>query len=147
MTHHEPLCLVVRRKIAATPRRLFDAWTRPEQLMAWWGPRGVRCSDAQVDLRIGGHYRIDNVLPDGSTITIQGQFLALDPPNSLAYSWTVGPDEGPAEQVTVRFEAQGDETEVLIVHERIADQRTYADHEGGWWGCLDGLAEYIADPR
>ncbi len=58
--------LVVRRTIKAGPERVFEAWTRPELLLAWWGPRPVRCSGAEVDLRVGGRYRIDNQLPDGA---------------------------------------------------------------------------------
>jgi uncharacterized protein YndB with AHSA1/START domain len=64
------LVLVVRRTINATARRLFEAWTRPEQLRSWWGPRPVRCVDAQVDLRVGGRYRIVNEIPNGVDIVI-----------------------------------------------------------------------------
>jgi len=42
--------------------------------------------------------------------------------------------------VTVRFEPRGSATEVIVLHERIADEATSADHEHGWNGCLDNLA-------
>jgi uncharacterized protein YndB with AHSA1/START domain len=50
--------LVVRKTIQATPERLFRAWTEPEQLRRWWGPEGAICVDPEVDLQVGGHYRI-----------------------------------------------------------------------------------------
>jgi len=45
--------------------------------------------------------------------------------------------------VTVRFEPKGDGTEVIVVHERIADEATRDDHEKGWAGCLDGLERHF----
>jgi uncharacterized protein YndB with AHSA1/START domain len=58
----------------ASAERIFDAWTQPEHLRAWWGPRPVTCSGAEVDLRVGGRYRIANALPDGNTVIIEGEF-------------------------------------------------------------------------
>lgn len=66
----ERIVLVVRRTIRASAERIFDAWTQPEHLMAWWGPKPVTCSSAGVDLRTGGKYRIVNALPDGNAVTI-----------------------------------------------------------------------------
>ena len=136
------LVLEVRRVIAATPERLFAAWTTPAELVAWWGPRGVRCTGAEVDARPGGRYRLDHALPDGRRVTIAGEFLTVDPPRALVFTWQIDP--GPREQVTVRFEPHPDGTEVIIVHERIADARARDEHAAGWDGCLAGLATHAA---
>jgi glutathione S-transferase len=77
------ITLVTRRTIRASASRLFDAWTQPEQLRAWWGPRPVTCAGAEVDLRVGGRYRIDNVLPDGQMLTIEGEFQVVEAPRSV----------------------------------------------------------------
>ena len=82
-----PLTLVVRRTIRATPERLFAAWTQPAHLRQWWGPEGVRCVGAEIDLRVGGGYRIDNALPDGKLLSIVGEFETIEPPHRLVYSW------------------------------------------------------------
>jgi uncharacterized protein YndB with AHSA1/START domain len=136
----DAIVLVVRRTIRAPAERVFAAWTEPSQLRAWWGPRPVTCSAAEVDLRIGGRYRIENALPEGTTVTIAGEFRAIEPPHRLVYTWRMG--AGPEEEeslVTVRFEARGDATEVVIVHEQLASQPVRESHEKGWDGCLDGL--------
>src|SRR5260221_13400320 len=78
--------LVVRRTIRATAERIFAAWTQPAQLMAWWGPRPVTCAGAEVDLRIGGHYRIGNALPHGTSVTISGEFREIEAPSKLVYT-------------------------------------------------------------
>jgi hypothetical protein len=38
----------------------------------------VTCSGAEVDLRVGGRYRIDNALPDGKTLSIEGEFQIVE---------------------------------------------------------------------
>lgn len=133
--------LTIRRVIAARPERVFDAWTRPELLQQWWGPTGVRCIAAEVDLRAGGAYRIANQLPDGRVVWISGEFEIVESPHRLVYSWRIG-DE-PASRVTVRFAALvPSATEVVIHHERVDSIAARDDHERGWIGCLDGLARW-----
>ncbi|HEX3846848.1 MAG TPA: SRPBCC domain-containing protein [Steroidobacteraceae bacterium] len=136
--------LVVRRVIHASPERLFDAWTDPAQLVRWWGPDGVDCPSAQIDLRVGGIYRIANRLPDGSTIWIAGVFEEVERPRRLVYSWHVEGKPGGAERVTVEFNAVEAGTEVVVTHERVLDADTRRSHENGWQGCLDSLERYVA---
>jgi glutathione S-transferase len=140
----EGIVLVVRRTIRTTAERLFQAWTQPEQLRAWWGPRPVTCSRADVDLRVGGRYRIDNALPDGNTVTIEGEFRAIEPPHRLVYTWRMGAGpEAEESLVTVRFEARGEATEVVVVHEQLASEAVRDSHAQGWDGCLDGLEAHL----
>jgi uncharacterized protein YndB with AHSA1/START domain len=138
------IALVARRTIRASVERVFEAWTQPEQLRLWWGPRPVTCSGAEVDLRAGGRYRIVNALPDGGSLTIHGEFLVVEPSRKLVYTWNVGEGPGESSRVTVRFEPRGEDTEVVVGHEDIAAAPVRDDHEKGWLGCLDGLARHFA---
>jgi uncharacterized protein YndB with AHSA1/START domain len=140
----QSVTLVVRETIRATPERLFAAWTRPEQLMQWWGPEGVTCTAAEVDLKVGGAYRIANRFPDGTLLWITGNFEVIEPPHRLVYTWSTGMEPGASERVTVRFAAHGDATEVSVTHERIRDAALRDMHEKGWLGCLAGLRRYLA---
>ena len=144
MKGEDNITLVVRRTIRATTETLFAAWTEPEHLKRWWGPRPVTCVDAEVDLRVGGSYRIANQFPDGTLLWIVGEFEVVDPPNKLVYSWRAGSESQHSERVTVQFEPRGDATEVTVVHERILNAATRDRHLGGWDGCLDGLASYLS---
>jgi glutathione S-transferase len=131
--------LVTRRLIRAPAQRLFDAWTQPALLLQWWGPRGVTCIGAEVDLRVGGAYRLGNRFPDGRVVWIHGQFEEIAPPHRLCYTWSLEGDPRPPERVTVRFEPQGAATEVIVVHERIGSPELRERHAASWEGCLDGL--------
>lgn len=137
------VALVVRRAIRATPERLFEAWTTPAQLVAWWGPRNAVCTAAELDLRPGGRYRIANKFADGRVVWIGGEFELIDRPHALGYTWGIEP-AAPHERVTVRFEPRGGATEVVVVHERVAGEEARRSHEEGWDACLDGLARYLA---
>jgi uncharacterized protein YndB with AHSA1/START domain len=134
--------LVVRRRIRSTPEQLFAAWTRPELLVRWWGPEGVACPAAEIDLRVGGRYRIANRLPDGTVLWIVGTFEVIEAPHRLVYSWQLESQEGPPERVTVCFDAQGPATEVIVTHEKIPTAAARTSHARGWEGCLAGLAAF-----
>jgi uncharacterized protein YndB with AHSA1/START domain len=136
------LSLIVRRTIRASPERLFAAWTEPDRLQAWWGPAGVSCIGAEIDLSVGGSYRIGNRLADGSELWIAGEFELVRPPHELVYTWKIA--EHPEERVHVRFVPREEGTEVIVTHTRITDRTVQRGHEEGWEGCLDGLARYLA---
>lgn len=145
MSDAQPMRLVVRRRIMATPMRLFDAWTNPDQLQAWWGPPGVHCLSADIDARVGGSYRIDNQLPDGRVVRITGRFLAVEPPHRLSFTWQTEPatpGSGP-ERVIVEFMPSGAATEIVVHHQQIPHADRRDEHEAGWLGCLAGLAVYL----
>lgn len=135
--------LVVRKTIRASAERLFKAWTNAKELQRWWGTAEIACIGAEIDLRVGGAYRIGNKLPDGKLLWITGEFEIIEPPKKLVFTWRVEPETQISERVTVRFEAQGTAaTEVVITHERIPNASARDQHEYGWRGCLDGLAKY-----
>ena len=136
------IALVARRTIRASAERVFEAWTDPVQLRAWWGPRPVTCIDAEVDLREGGRYRIVNGLPDGTTVVIHGEFRVVERPRKLAYTWHIE-GGGESSHVTVRFEPRGEHTEVIVVHEEIPSEPVRESHQKGWLGCLDGLERHF----
>jgi uncharacterized protein YndB with AHSA1/START domain len=142
-SHQPTVSLEMRKTVRATAERVFLAWTEPAHLKQWWGPVGVRCVGAEVDLRVGGRYRIGNQMPGGQVIWIGGEFESIEPPRELVYTWHVEGDSKGPERVTVRFEAHDHSTEVIVIHQQIPDQTTRESHVDGWHGCLDGLARYL----
>jgi uncharacterized protein YndB with AHSA1/START domain len=128
----EMVTLVVRKTIHATPARLFEAWTDPAQLREWWGPEGVACIDPEAD---------------GKILWIAGEFEVVDPPHRLTYTWQLEGSTGASERVTVRFEPRGSATEVVVTHERIPSEALRDQHQYGWRGCLEGLADYLGAQR
>lgn len=112
--------------------------------MKWWGPPDTDCTEAQIDLRVGGQFRLANKLPDGQVVWIAGTYEEIDPPRRLRYTWLIesAPD-GHASNVTISFEASNGGTDVVVSHENIENATLRDSHEGGWIGCLDGLASLL----
>lgn len=138
------LSLETRRFVPASPERVFAAWTDPAELEKWWGPANVRCISAEIDLRVGGRYRIGNELPDRTIVWIDGVFERIERPTLLVYTWRTAADSPSTEVVTVRMHSQDSGTEVIVTHERIETPALRDQHVHGWEGCLDGLAGYLA---
>ena len=103
----------------------------------------MECVDAEIDLRLGGRYRIANRLPNGKILWIAGVFEVIEPPHRLVYTWALEPIADPSERVTVQFKPQGQSTEVIVTHERIPSAPVREQRALGWKGCLEGLANFL----
>ena len=142
MSHTERL--VLTRHVAASTTRVFDAWIDPIQLRQWWGPRGVECFVADIDLRVGGTFRLGNRLPDDTVVWITGTYERIDRPTLLRFTWaTDGEELANPSLVTVRFVERNGGTDVTISHERVPETRMQ-DHESGWTGCLVRLVDLLS---
>jgi uncharacterized protein YndB with AHSA1/START domain len=134
----DPPTLEVRRTIRAPRQRVFDAWTKAEELKRWHAPGPAVADVVEVDLRVGGIYRIHMRGPDGQPYDALGTYHEIDPPRRLVYSWTWAHD--PIEStVTVEFHDLGHATEVVVRHAGLVKPDDRSGHEVGWIGCLDKL--------
>lgn len=143
--------MVVTRAFDAPPRRVFEAWTRPELFVRWWAPRsmGVPIRSCEMDVRVGGGYRLEFGHDASGTMAFFGRYLEVVPGSRLV--WTN--DEGPDGAVTtVTFEAQGDGT--LLTFRELYPSKEALDQslegmEGGMaeqFGQLDDLLAELAAP-
>ena len=137
--------LEIRRVIPAARERVFDAWTQAKELDRWSAPSPMTAR-AEVDLRVGGRYRIVMSGPDGVDRSVGGVYRVVERPSKLVYTWKW--EESPMGDsiVTVEFHERGKETEVILRHEGLANADSRARHEHGWNGCLDNLAELMRRP-
>jgi uncharacterized protein YndB with AHSA1/START domain len=137
--------LSLRRTFKAPRERVFRAWTDPDELRKWWGPEGYVTPSAEVDLRVGGKYRLGmRKLPDGDIFYLSGIYREVRPPERLVYTWRweAKPELGET-LVTVEFREVGGSTEVILTHEFFPTPQARDDHNRGWSGCLDRLAKLL----
>jgi len=131
--------LEIRRVIPATRQRVFDAWTQAKELDRWSAPSPMT-PRAEVDLRVGGRYRIVMRAPDGTEHRVGGVYRVIDPPSKLVYTWKWEESAMEDSVVTVEFHDRGKSTEVVLRHDGLTDAESRARHEHGWNACLDNLA-------
>ena len=133
----------------AAPRQLvWDAWTDPDQMAQWWGPRGISTprESIELDLRPGGRMRFDMV-DDATgrafrTAAPCSRSIPRPGSSSPTTAFADGSGKGTA---TVTFTAVDESTTTLRVH-LIADfsDEVRAGAEQGWGSQLDKLAEFLA---
>lgn len=139
--------LVLTRTFAAPREKVFHAWTEPEELKKWWaaGP-GYTTPIAEVDLRVGGRYRLGMKPPDKEEVyVVGGTFREVQPPARLVYTWAWEGGEAQETLVTVEFHDRGTSTVVVLTHEHFVNEKVRDDHAGGWNGCLDRLAQVLGE--
>lgn len=133
--------LRIERSFQATPEEVFDAWTSPEVLRRWWAvhPEGST-PIAEVDLRIGGRYRLTMEQPDGTRHTVGGEYREVSRPHRLIYSWQWELDsgeQGHESVVTVSFNADGERTRLVLEHTGLESADSRDRHARGWNACLE----------
>lgn len=134
--------LRVSRTLPAPRERVFAAWTEPEGHMKWWDTPMFTCVSSEADLRPEGRYCTSFSLKENdSIVTVAGVFQELVSSERLVYSWRWEDWEAraPNTLVTVDFRAQGDETDLVLIHEGFPDENMRDHHGEGWNITLDAL--------
>lgn len=137
--------LRVERRFRASPERVFEAWTTADALSRWSSPdAGV--ADVEVELRVGGRYRMAMAGPDGTVHRVAGTYREVDAPRRLVYTWRWETIPGfPETLVTVELTPRADGgTDLLLVHEGLPDTPSGRRHELGWDASLAKLATLTA---
>lgn len=134
------------RTFDAPVERVFRAWSDPRDLERWaWGSLGHEVR-AEVDLRVGGSYRIETSQPGKDAFVFRGTCEEIVPDRRLVYTlhWDapMGYD-APDERVTVEFAERGAQTEATFPHEGVPDQLARDTHETGWADTFDALDRYL----
>jgi uncharacterized protein YndB with AHSA1/START domain len=149
--------LVIERTIKASPERVFDAFTDPAQLKQWWWPNGFSCPNAEVDLRVGGTYRIAMEWPEFIPTEAQfshylgGEYYEIDRPHHLVMSGRAVNDERGelfATLMELTFEACDAGTALTMrqsFFEPMPPPEALAGAEQGWSEQLDKLERLVAD--
>ena len=150
---------VVERVFEAPREVVFEAWTEPERLKRWWGPKGFTTPFCAVDLREGGVFLYCMRSPEGRDFWGRGVFRDIVVPERLVFVMSFADAEGnavaatcygldpdwPLERLrTVTFEELAGATRVAVRDEGVPPGPDGDDTRRGWAEMLDGLAEYLA---
>ena len=137
--------LALSRHYPVAPEKVWRAWTDPEALKRWWGPgtaEGV--SLAQLDVRVGGRFRIIFGGAQGTDHEVTGVYREVVPNRKLVFTWT-WPRTTPEREslVTIVFQAAGTGTDLDFRHEQLFDESVRDGHRRGWTESLDKLERFL----
>jgi uncharacterized protein YndB with AHSA1/START domain len=134
--------LTLKRRLKAPPSKIYQAWTRPEHMIQWWGINDdVASRVAEVDVRVGGRFRVEFEIGNGKRDSVSGVYREVVPDRRLVFSWTWGATPERESQVTIDLRPDGDSTILTLTHEQLFDQKSCDDHIAGWNIILDNLAK------
>ncbi len=145
MPTSDGLRLQITRVLDAARPTVWRALTEPDLLPRWWGPAGFT-SGVELDLRTGGHYRIEMKPPEGETFFLQGEFRRVEPPSQLAYTfrWEEPDPDDQETVVTLSLTDLGGKTELALDQGSFATKARLALHRGGWSDSFDKLTELLS---
>ncbi|WP_269850831.1 SRPBCC family protein [Methanosarcina horonobensis] len=141
------------------PRELvWKAWTKPEHLMQWWGPKDFTAPVIKMDFRVGGKYLWCMRSPEGEDYWSTGVYREIVEQEKLVTTDSFSDAQGnvvPASHygmsgdwplellVTVIFEENDGKTKITLRHEGIPAGENRDLAKAGWNESLDKLSEYL----
>jgi uncharacterized protein YndB with AHSA1/START domain len=131
----------IERTFDAPAEDVFEAWTSVEVMRRWyhcapdWGTPEV-----EVDLRVGGKFRVLMRKPDGSEVELSGEYIEIDRPHRLAMTCTFSDDPASQQQlIELTFSESDGATTVTLINSDIPTNERRDAQQWGWDGCLDQL--------
>jgi uncharacterized protein YndB with AHSA1/START domain len=139
---------LVMTRIFDAPRSLvFKAWTEPEHMSKWFGPKGFVSTVLRSDLRPGGSYRLHMLGPDGDH-WLQGIYREVIEPERLVSTFAWADADGratrPETVLDLTFEDLGGKTRLTLRQTLFESVTARNEHNSGWNSSFDKLAEYLA---
>jgi uncharacterized protein YndB with AHSA1/START domain len=139
--------LALARSYPVPPEKVWRAWTDRQAIKQWWGPGGNEpVSLVELDVRVGGRFRIVFGGPDGKAHECAGVYQEVVPNRRLVFTWC-WPNSTPerVSVVTIEFKGVGGKTDLTFKHEQLFDEKARDDHQRGWTGLLDKLERFLQE--
>jgi uncharacterized protein YndB with AHSA1/START domain len=138
---------IVMTRVFDAPRRLvFEACTKPEHLVRWFGPHGWTLPVCEIDFRPGGSWRFVLRGPDGAGMGMRGVYQEISAPERLVSTESF--DDYPGESLnTLTFVEQDGKTTftntILYPSREVRDAVIRSGMERGAGETYDRLAEHL----
>jgi uncharacterized protein YndB with AHSA1/START domain len=138
--------LTLKRRLKATPAQVFAAWTDPQKIIHWFGPKHAdqKSVRAELDVRVGGRYRFRFKTDDGESHEVGGVYREVVANSRLQFTWAWHSTPERESLVTVTVAKDGDGTMLTLLHEQFFDEKAREGHTRGWTGTLEKLEQYFA---
>ena len=144
MSSESPVTVTVKRRFAAPPEQVFDAWLEPKLVAQWMFGPNVRDEEIvriEIEPRVGGLFSFV-VRRQGQEIDHVGEYLEIERPRRLAFTWAVGKRSPDDTHVIIDIAPLGTGCELVLRHERVwADYEERTAH--GWMTLLDAAARLL----
>jgi uncharacterized protein YndB with AHSA1/START domain len=135
----------VTHRFDASPERVFDAWLDPVQVRRWFSPGLGELQRIETDPRVGGRFSfVDR--RDGEDIDHIGEYLEIDRPNRLVFTWGIVGVGDDTSTVTIEITPLDTGCVLTLTHEMDARWADYVDRTiHGWTIMLEAMDDVVED--
>lgn len=125
--------LRVTRRYPAPIEDVFAAWTDAESMAEWMNVEPGPAHSVEIDVRVGGRLHIRMGRNGAADVEITGEYVEVDAPRRLAFTWRGSFPPGHDSLVTVTLASLGpNQTELVLEHEHLPSAQSATGHEAGW---------------
>ena len=139
--------LTIKKVFNAPIKLVWEAWIKPDHIIQWWAPKGMKVTVVKHDFKVGGKWKFVMPMPDGNEFISEGQYLEIVEFNKIITTADFKPmTEGV--ELQVFFEADGDKTNFTfnVVHptEEYCKQQEKMGFYNGWGSSFDRLETLLS---
>ena len=135
--------LVITRVFDAPRELVFKAWTEPERVLQWLGPKDFTSLEFDMDNRPGGKWRGRMRGPDGTEYSNSGTVRGFVEPEQIAFSFAWSDNPNDENEITITFAEVDGKTEMTFRQGPFPTTESRDGHSGGWNQSFDKLAAYL----
>lgn len=138
--------LTIEKNFNAPIKLVWEAWTSPEHVVKWWGPKGADIKVVEHDFKVGGKWKYSMPMPDGNEFVSEGEYKEIVELKKIVTSADFKPmTEGV--ELHASFEAHGDQTKFTfsVIHptEEYCKQQEAMGFYNGWGAAFDRLEAFV----
>jgi uncharacterized protein YndB with AHSA1/START domain len=153
--------MTITRVFDAPVEIVWKAWTDPQYVMQWWGPKGFSCPTCKIDLRVGGKFLISMKSPDGQEFYNGGEYHEIVPHEKIVSSMYFADADGnkvEAAELGIEHEAIEDavdvtlfedlgngQTKLTFIGNETAESARESGQAEGWNEILEKVADVVAE--
>ncbi|MFT5999946.1 MAG: hypothetical protein ACI81P_002405 [Neolewinella sp.] len=138
--------LTIEKTFAVARVKVWEAWTRPENIAKWWGPKGMDVDIVEHDFKVGGKWKYTMQMPNGNEFASEGTFLEIIEGEKIVTSADFKPmTEGVELHVLFAGDDQQTQFTFKVVHPT-EDYRKQQEEMGiynGWGSAFKRLEEFL----
>jgi uncharacterized protein YndB with AHSA1/START domain len=139
--------LSLKRTFDAPLKLVWSAWTKPEHIAEWWGPKGMKTEIVEHNFKVGGTWKYSMKMPDGSNFIGEGVYSLIVELEKIFSSANFKPmTEGV--EIQALFEGNGDKTNFTfnVIHptEEYCKQQEKMGFYNGWGSTFDRLSTFVS---
>jgi len=114
--------LTLKRSLSAPIKLVWEAWTQPEHIAKWWGPKGMKVKVEEHNFSVGGAWKYTMEMPDGNVFVTEGAYTEIVALERIFSSADFKPMTVGVE-IQALFEANGDKTNFTFNVQNIASSK------------------------